>query len=57
MTSGIPLVNSNIQSHVWDLYFGAGCSCFIMYIEAVPNRNSPPGIPLRESDREGGKGS
>src|SRR4029077_12155651 len=31
------------------------CSCFIMYIEAVPNRNSPPAILLRESYREGGK--
>ena len=26
-----------------------------MYIEAVPNRNSPPAILLRESYREGGK--
>ena len=26
-----------------------------MYIEAVPNRNSPPAILLRESFREGGK--
>src|SRR6266480_4710833 len=26
-----------------------------MYIEAVPNRNSPPAILLRESSREGGK--
>jgi hypothetical protein len=31
------------------------CACFIMYIEAVPNRNSPPAILLRESYREGGK--
>ncbi len=31
------------------------CSCLIMYIEAVPNRNSPPAILLRESYREGGK--
>src|SRR6202047_4275217 len=31
------------------------CSCFAMYIEAVPNRNSPPAILLRESYREGGK--
>jgi transposase len=28
---------------------------FVMYIEAVPNRNSPPAILLRESYREGGK--
>ena len=27
----------------------------VMYIEAVPNRNSPPAILLRESYREGGK--
>ena len=26
-----------------------------MYIEAVPNRNSPPAILLRKSFREGGK--
>ena len=26
-----------------------------MYIETVPNRNSPPAILLRESYREGGK--
>src|SRR5213076_2133501 len=26
-----------------------------MYIEAVPNRNSPPAILLRESYREGGR--
>jgi hypothetical protein len=26
-----------------------------MYIEAVPNRNSPPAILLRESYRDGGK--
>src|SRR3954471_21365235 len=26
-----------------------------MYIEAVPNRNSPPAILLRESYRQGGK--
>ena len=26
-----------------------------MYIESVPNRNSPPAILLRESYREGGK--
>ena len=26
-----------------------------MYIERVPNRNSPPAVPLRESFREGGK--
>ena len=26
-----------------------------MYIEAVPNRNSPPAILLRESDRDGAK--
>ena len=26
-----------------------------MYIETVPNRNSPPTILLRESYREGGK--
>ncbi len=26
-----------------------------MYIEAVPNRNSPPAILLRESYREDGK--
>src|ERR1700686_4040717 len=31
------------------------CSCFAMYIEAVPNRNSPPATLLRESYREGGK--
>ena len=26
-----------------------------MYIEAIPNRNSPPAILLRESYRDGGK--
>jgi hypothetical protein len=26
-----------------------------MYIESVPNRNSPPAILLRESYRQGGK--
>ena len=26
-----------------------------MYIEAVPNRDSPPAVPLRESCREAGK--
>lgn len=26
-----------------------------MYIERIPNRNSPPAVLLRESDREGGK--
>ena len=26
-----------------------------MYIETVPNRNSPPAILLRESYRDGGK--
>ncbi|MBF0306366.1 MAG: hypothetical protein HQL41_12030, partial [Alphaproteobacteria bacterium] len=26
-----------------------------MYIEAVPNRNSPPAVLLRESYRENGK--
>ena len=26
-----------------------------MYVEAVPNRDSPPAILLRESYREGGK--
>jgi hypothetical protein len=26
-----------------------------MYIETVPNRNSPPAILLREGYREGGK--
>ena len=26
-----------------------------MYIESVPNRNSPPAVLLRESYREGGK--
>src|SRR6478672_11200654 len=26
-----------------------------MYVESVPNRSSPPAIPLRESFREGGK--
>src|SRR5271166_1425892 len=31
------------------------CSCFIMYIEAVPNRSSPPAILLRESYRQDGK--
>lgn len=31
------------------------CSSSAMYIEAVPNRNSPPAILLRESYREGGK--
>jgi transposase len=31
------------------------CSYSAMYIEAVPNRNSPPAILLRESYREGGK--
>ena len=38
-------------------------SCFVrhllyhcaMYIESVPNRNSPPAVLLRESYREGGK--
>ena len=29
--------------------------CFAMYIEAVPNRNSPPAILLRESYRDAGK--
>jgi hypothetical protein len=29
-------------------------SCFAMYIEAVPNRNSPPAILLRESYRQDG---
>ena len=33
--------------------------CFLyylpMYIESVPNRDSPPAILLRESYREGGK--
>ena len=31
------------------------CSYSAMCIEAVPNRNSPPAILLRESYREGGK--
>src|SRR4029077_19770404 len=31
------------------------CSCLLMYIEAVPNRNSPPAVLLRESYRENGK--
>src|ERR1700726_353536 len=31
------------------------CSCFAMYIEAVPNRSSPPAILLRESYRQDGK--
>src|SRR5580693_4728291 len=31
------------------------CVSFAMYIEAVPNRNSPPAVLLRESYREGGK--
>src|SRR6195952_2025393 len=31
------------------------CSRLPMYIEAVPNRNSPPAILLRESYRAGGK--
>jgi hypothetical protein len=31
------------------------CSAFATYFEAVPNRNSPPAILLRESYREGGK--
>jgi hypothetical protein len=26
-----------------------------MYVERIPNRNSPPAILLRESYREGGK--
>ncbi len=26
-----------------------------MYVERVPNRNSPPAVLLRESYREGGK--
>ena len=26
-----------------------------MYIDTVPNRNSPPAVLLRESHREGGK--
>jgi hypothetical protein len=26
-----------------------------MYIEAVPNRNSPPAVLLRETYRKGGK--
>jgi len=30
-------------------------SLLVMYIEAVPNRNSPPAILLRESYREDGK--
>ena len=29
--------------------------CCAMYIESVPNRNSPPAILLRESYRDGGK--
>src|SRR5580692_5133498 len=31
------------------------CVSFAMYIEAVPNRNSPPAILLRESYRQDGK--
>src|ERR1700730_19431189 len=31
------------------------CSCFAMYIEAVPNQSSPPAILLRESSRQDGK--
>ena len=31
------------------------CSWFAMYIEAVPNRSSPPAILLRESYRQDGK--
>src|SRR6202042_2266997 len=31
------------------------CSCFAMYIEAVPNGSSPPAILLRESYRQDGK--
>ena len=31
------------------------CQCSPMYIEAVPNRNSPPAILLRESYRQDGK--
>ena len=27
----------------------------VMYIESVPNRNSPPAILLRESYRDGGE--
>jgi hypothetical protein len=28
---------------------------YAMYIESVPNRNSPPAVLLRESYREGGR--
>src|SRR5260221_11273177 len=35
----------------WDMYV----IYILMYITAVPNRNSPPSIPLRESFRDGGK--
>src|SRR5207253_8408575 len=35
--------------------FGRICPSSAMYIESVPNRNSPPAILLRESYREGGK--
>jgi hypothetical protein len=31
------------------------CLSFAMYIEAVPNRSSPPAILLRESYRQDGK--
>ncbi|MCU0837070.1 MAG: hypothetical protein MUC77_22000, partial [Chromatiaceae bacterium] len=32
-----------------------GAICVAMYIDTVPNRNSPPAILLRESYREQGK--
>src|SRR3954454_16441520 len=35
--------------------FGRICPSSAMYIESVPNRNSPPAILLRESYRENGK--
>ena len=31
------------------------CRISVMYIDIVPNRNSPPAVLLRESVREGGK--
>src|SRR5262249_17796968 len=38
-----------------DLYCRSDCAQTSLYIEAVPNRNSPPAILLRESYREHGK--
>ena len=37
------------------MLYGAVLYHYAMYIESVPNRDSPPAILLRESYREGGK--